>query len=140
MQFCEKCGKELSKSNKGGLCQSCYYKRNDERNATVYNSQNNDELMASNETSSNGSIIDVNKNIVDLTVADLVSIIREQIQPLATKVNDILTSLKIMDTKMAKISKDNEDNTENINKNCNDINALKAVALEQQKSLESYKR
>ena len=41
---------------------------------------------------------------------------------------------------MAKIAKDIEDNTENINKNCNDINVLKAVALEQQKSLESYKR
>ena len=87
-----KCGKSLGRNTKGELCKTCYNNRNQGNG----NSQDisTQSLPVSSQSLDNVGIlndyenaikdlgIDINKSVSELTVRDLILIVREQYSPL----------------------------------------------------------
>ena len=154
-----KCGNKLSRGNIGGACKSCYYNRN-KSDGEIANDDDspeiiNESLLMSSQTVGDYPVIndedyenaisknlgiDLNKSLSDLSVRDLIFIIREQYNPLRNAFVGIQDKLNTWEVKMTRITDENADNAKKLKSSIGEVECLKKVILEQQKYLETVKR
>ena len=161
---CKECGKDLSRSNKSGLCHQCYESRNKVKSNTIVGSQATVDKDASNldeslpacsqeltdvemmcdddklEESAKTLGVDLEGSLSDLKVRDLILIIREQYRPLRQLVVAITSKLNNLEVKVNKVVDEVADNAEKTKTISDEVTCLKNVILNQQKYLEALKR
>ena len=106
MPACLECGKSKSRLNVGNLCRDCFSRANDNGNQL-----DGDDYIAG---------INISKPLSELSVGDLVALIREVINPLGQRIETIESEIK--------------DIRENIESNESETKSLKNVIISQQKA------
>ena len=112
MPACSECGKTQSRLNTGSLCRECFSRTNNNGSQL-----DGDDYIAG---------INISKPLNELSVGDLVAIIREVITPLDKRIETTESEIK--------------DIRENIESNESERNSLKNVIINQPKAIDGFHR
>ena len=142
MRKCKNCNNDMSQGARGNFCQKCYRNKDtsDVGDTSLFNSQSNDNDSVLQYGSTDVLNLDMDKSIVELTIADLISIISQQMASVESKLNIIVSRLDKMEATINKVEEENAENIIKVNNTAKEVKTLKQVILQQQKYMEIVKR